>query len=536
MKNKKLILTCTSLSILTSTAFASQSARTQAMTYSLQGAANENWALLGVPTLYATEMPTSSTICVNTIGNTSLGTSPQVSLNFSTTASDLSISHALNLGAGGSGNISKIATVGANSLFAASIEDTDYSYNLTYLYTYSTKASVKTGYGISNLNSDGQAALTAGNAAFFQTCGDSFVSNLDAGVVLAVNVGIKFKSKQDKLAFIESAFANLNIKESASKESTNISLNNLISVSKNYLNKNAIITVSAIQNGGTPEKLNQIFGDSSLINSCNSGDLTKCATLITNSVDYAKDIDKQIRDQNTGILIEKNLYYFNPVLTSYSSIGISVPAPNLLSTEAVNAQAKIYDELTTSQARIEFLNHFKSDSLPIQPDIKSYIAAQTKSLNNRINFIKSKAIDCFNAQAETCPAIVAQIENTFRNSTSTYSFDKAKYGQLNSSWYYVLNGNLTHLVPISFSNSFATRTTDNLTNNKIVQAYSSMENGVSYINQFVIPFKFLGVFDAKYTCLLASGENKFADTRNFICNDGGLITFNMQFTKTDSPL
>jgi len=107
---------------------------------------------------------------------------------------------------------------------------------------------------------------------------------------------------------------------------------------------------------------------------------------------------------------------------------------------------------------------------------------------------------------------------------------------LNNSWSYIVGGNLTYLVPISFANTFATHTTDSKTNNKIVQAYQAEENGVSYISRFDIPYKGLFGVVKTYKCLPASGDNKFANTRTFTCKNG-LNSVDIQFTKqTDSPL
>jgi hypothetical protein len=529
MKKKKLILTCTLLGLFTGGVFASQSLKTQSKGKSFQGAVSENWAVLGAPVLSATGLPTSSTICMNTSDNNIvLGGNPTLSLNFSTAASSSEVSRVLNLSADGTGKILGVVA-GANAAFAAGIEDTDYTYNLTYLYTYSEKAALTTTQGDSNLSSAGQAALAAGADKFFQTCGDSFVSTMDAGAVLAVNVGIKFNSKTDKLKFLESANLTAN-----KNESTNITLNNSISVVASSIKDSGVITVSAIQKGGTPDKLAEIFAGADLT-SCTAGNTTNCANLIAKVNTYATTVKAQVTD-NSGKLIKDNLYYFTPSVIPYAKVGISVAEPKGLSDAAVSAQGKISDALTTSQSGIDFLNHYKSNSLPVQPDLSSYIAAQIQVLTNRINYIKSKAIDCFNAQAETCPAIVANIETTFKKSSSTYNFDKNKYGQLNSSWYYVLGGNLTYLVPVSFVNTFATYTTDSKTNNRVVQAYSAEENGVSYISEFDIPYTgVLGVVKT-YKCLPASGDNKFANSRTFTCKNG-LSSENVQFTKkTDSPL
>lgn len=528
MKNRKL-LAASILSLLTGAVMANSVNTTNPQSHksqSLKGAVNDDWAILGAPTLYATQMPTSSTICMNTT-NYTIGNSPQAGLNFSSTASNQQISRSLNLGLSTSGIDLYDFSLGASASFAATTVNTDYTYNFTYLYTYSTNADLKTTYGNTNLSSSGQSALAAGETAFFQTCGDSFVSNLDAGAVVAVNVSITFKTKQQAAEFSSSASVTQGL----------ISIVPSLSLQASKISSDAAITVSALQNGGTPEKLTDLFGKTAdggyNVNACSVTSPAACQALVDSIIAYSSTLGTQVKDANG--MIESNLYYFNPVITPYSSVGISVPAPKPLSTAALNAQNEIFDELSLSKSRIEFLNHYKGDSLPIQPDLNSYIKSQTNTLNARINYINSKAADCFNAYAETCPTIVAQIKNTFKNSKTTYNFDKTKYNQLNSSWYYTLNNNLTYLVPVSFVNVYSTYTNDKKTTNKVAQAYTATENGVSYVNQFVIPYSGLFGIAGTYKCLPATGDDKFADSRTFTCKDG-LVSFNMQFTKVANPL
>ena len=527
MEKKKLLLTGMLLSILTSAVFANSSAAFVVKDKGLQSGVNDDWAVLGAPTLYATEMPTSSTICMNT-ESYNIGNSPQAGLNFSSTASNEQVSRSLNLGLSVTGLDLYGFTLGAGASFAASTKNTDYTYNFTYLYTYSTKADLTTTFGNENLSSSGQKALTAGESAFFQTCGDSFVSNLDAGAVVAVNVSITFKTKEQAAEFSSSASVGYGL----------VNIVPALSAKGSKISSDAAITVSALQNGGTPNKLTDIFGKtpegSYNVNACSVASPAACQALVDSIITYSSTLGSQVKDANGMIL--SNLFYFSPVITPYSSVGVTVPTPKPLSTAALNAQTEIFDELNLSKSRIEFLSHYKGDSLPIQPDLNSYIKSQTKTLNARVSYINLKAADCFNAYAETCPTIVAQIKNTFKNSKTTYNFDKAKYVQLNNSWYYTLNNNLTYLVPVSFVNVYATYTNDKKTNNKTAQAYTATENGVSYINQFVIPYTGVLGGSRTYKCLPAANDNKFADTRTFTCNDGLFTNIDLQFTKSANPL
>lgn len=532
MEKKKLLLTITLLGVLAGSVFASSNAKTSVKDKKLQSSVSDNWAVLGAPTLYATRMPTSSMICMNT-QNSTIGTSPQAGFNFNSQANNSAISASLNLGLGAESlTLFSFFDGSANASFVATTKNTAYTLNFVYLYTYSTDAKLNPTYGNVNLSSAGQNALNTGQAAFFTSCGDSFVSNLNAGVVLAVNVGVNFKSKLDTFKFQESA-ALSGASLPTILQSIEAELQNQKSV--------ATISVSALQNGGTPESLQNIFINPETGNFntmfCSSESVQNCQVIIDGINRYALTLPLQVKDDNG--MIYNNLYFFNPVLNSYSSVGITVPSPQPLSDTVQAAQNIILEQLTIYKNRIAFLNTYQQNSLPILPDVKSFIASQIKNLNNRVSYINSKAEDCFNAYADTCPAIVTQITNTFKSSPTIYGFDKVRYAYLaDESWYYTRNGyTLNYLVPVSFAGIFANYTTDKQGNlNKTTytsQAFYSEENGVKYVNQFVIKSLL-----TTYKCFPSANDSKFSSTRNFTCKGGlfGLDSFDAQFVKTANPI
>lgn len=108
MKNTKSIkyLTC-ALSCIGISVTAYADTATQK---SLQSSVSDNWALLGVPTLYATGMPTSSLICMDT-KNSTIGTSPRAEFNFTSQATNEQIRTSLNLG------LSAESGIGSSSFF-----------------------------------------------------------------------------------------------------------------------------------------------------------------------------------------------------------------------------------------------------------------------------------------------------------------------------------------------------------------------------------------------------------------------------------
>lgn len=532
MKNTKSIkyLTC-ALSCIGISVTAYADTATQK---SLQSSVSDNWALLGVPTLYATGMPTSSLICMDT-KNSTIGTSPRAEFNFTSQATNEQIRTSLNLGLSAESGVGSSSFFdSANASFVATTKNTAYTLNFVYLYTYSTDAKLNpAAYGNANLSPTGQSAFAAGQSKFFTSCGDSFVSNLNAGVVLAVNVGVNFKSKYDTYKFKESA--------SFSGASLPTVLQSIEAELKNQ-KSTATISVSALQNGGTPESLQNIFINPETGNFnnvfCSSEKVESCQVIIDGINSYASTLPLQVK--NDSGMIYNNLYFFNPILNSYSSLGIEVPAPQPLSDAVQTAQNTILEQLNIYKNRIAFLNTYQQNSLPILPDVKSFIASQIKNLNNRISYINSKAGDCFNAYANTCPAIVTQITNTFKGNPTSYGFDKTKYGYLfDESWHYTRDYGKTfnYLVPVSFSGVFANYSTDRNGNfNKTSdtsQALYSEENGKKYVSQFTIRHSL-----TTYKCLPTAGDDKFSSTRNFRCEGGlfGISSFDAQFVKSANPI
>ena len=533
MEKKKLLLTITFLGFLASPVFASSTTKTTVKNKNLQSSVSDNWAVLGAPTLYATRMPTSSLICMNTQDST-IGTSPQAGFTFNSQANNSAISASLNLGLSAESlEVFTFFNGSANSSFVASTKNSEYTLNFVYLYTYSTDAKlIPTKVNGSFLSPIGQEFLDIGQDRFFTSCGDSFVSSLKAGVVLAVNVGVNFKSKLDTYKFQESA--------SLSGASLPTILQSIEAELQNQ-GSTATISVSALQNGGTPESMQNIFINPETGNFntafCSSESVQNCQAIIDGVYRYALALPPQVK--NDSGMIYNNLYFFNPVLNSYASLGIAVPGTQSLSEAVQTAQNTILEQLTIYKNRIAFLNTYQQNSLPILPDVKSFIASQAKNLNNRVSYINSKAEDCFNAYADTCPAIVTQITNTFKSSPTIYGFDKVKYGYLfDESWYYTRNGHtLNYLVPVSFAGIFANYSTDsqgklNKTSDTS-QAFYSEENGVKYVNQFVIKS---GLFT--YKCLPSANDSKFSSTRSFTCKGGflGLDSFDAQFMKSINPI
>lgn len=499
---------------------------------SLSSGVSPTWAVLGAPTLDATGMPTSTIICVDTT-NSTVGSNPQAGFTLNSSVSGIELNSVLNLGV--KAKLPTIESYGGlnaslSASFSANAKNTEYSYNYTYLYTYSSEATFPVVYGDASLSPSGKAALAAGLDAFMNTCGDSYVSSLRAGTVLAVDVKVTFQNKEEAESFAESAAAG-----------GYGALGRITSyISSSQLAKNAVMSISAMQLGGTPESLNQILG----YDSTTGGYYATACGVANSPAACQKTIDAILIYANTlptQISGGTNLYYFNPVLSWYSKLGITnVPAPQPLSEETQAAQSVVINEINLSQSRIVFLSNYKQNSLPLKADVNNYIDKQIQTLQARIDYINSAAVNCFNAYAETCPRIVGDITKRIKSAPNAFGFSKENYNKLNSAWYYTYGNQSTYIVPVSLFGAYATvaGATDGALDKPglAATAYSVEENGVSYVTQFDIPDIDYWIFPSYNTCLPASNDNKFATTRNFICTDGLFKRTPVQFIATTNPI
>lgn len=496
----------------------------------LSSPVNANWAVLGAPTFAATAMPTSNTICMNTADRT-IGQNPSAKVNFNSTVSKDELNQALNLGGGLELPFleSYGVTVNGNANFAASAVNSQYTYNYTYLYVYSTTATLNTVFGNSNLNANGTNALNAGQAAFLQTCGDSFVGSLNAGVVLAVNVAVTLQNKEQATAFKESADVNIG-------KNSLVTISQSITAMESIIGQNSVMTISVIQNGGTPASLSTITGNNSGFFSepCQVSNVTNCQNILSAINSYTATLSSQISDGG-GNLIESHLYFSSPSLQSYSSVGVSVPAPQPLSPAVQAAQAAVVEQINLSQQRIDFLQNYTHSGLNLSPDITNFINAQTKRLQARIDYIANASVDCFNANAANCPTIVESIKN--RISTSQmYAFDKTRYGYLNSAIQYLYNGASTIIVPTSFYGTYNTLAGGYPNQAGLSASVYWTPAPDSYITEIDIPDKDFFILPGMNKCFPISNADRSATSRTFSCTDGLLNKFNLQFQIIDTPL
>ena len=133
------------------------------------------------------------------------------------------------------------------------------------------------------------AVIAKNPERFFEKCGDEFVDEQSIGAKFFYNIRIDFVSENDK----RTVGANF----SFSSPTTDVEASFLDKMEK--VSKRTHVTVSALQIGGSIDKLGAIFGQD-LMNdgtgakamvSCSGGDYKSCFEVLQNAIAYANDIN-----------------------------------------------------------------------------------------------------------------------------------------------------------------------------------------------------------------------------------------------------
>ncbi|MBP9741963.1 MAG: hypothetical protein KBD37_01245 [Burkholderiales bacterium] len=303
--------------------------------------------------------------------------------------------------------------------FANSAKETNYTTNLLYLYEYAGKAVFKDG-------SLGQGfdALTPYAASLEQTsptdfrtmCGDNFVEQMDAGSVLAVNLSLRFNSRNDKENF------DMQLKGSVSGLA---SVTAGIQQAVNNSNVHVELVLSAIQQGGQPEKLNEIFGkpDSSgnyPFLQCETGPssagLDACNLMISNIITYAQTMKDQLTNADGSIKLN-NLYYTNPAFTPYSHLGITMQGAADPSKEILDAMEQLTAQYDNAIYDYNFVTHYLSVlSNKMDSSTKSTLNDAATRLSKQINNVfllpAYDIADCYKGYVSTrCLTIRDNVEH-----------------------------------------------------------------------------------------------------------------------------
>ncbi|MDD3266880.1 MAG: hypothetical protein PHC75_06875 [Burkholderiales bacterium] len=282
---------------------------------------------------------------------------PQTLIDFSK-SSDLSIlEKSLNVDVSGKYGGDRFS-VSAAASFANASKDNKYATNIIYLYKYAGVATFKDGVlgeSANALTTVAKELISYGDKTEFeQMCGDKFISQMDAGVVLAVKLTLKFNSHNDQQKM------EAELKGSYGVASVAAAIRHASSSQKIH----SELTLSAFQQGGEPHKLNDIFGKRANVSGnypvLDCGDPTKdsnsCNQMIDAIIDYAQTMKEQISPNGSQIDMSK-LYYSNTVAQPWSSIQVR---PYLLhpSAELLNTMEKITTDYDNTVANYNFAKHY----------------------------------------------------------------------------------------------------------------------------------------------------------------------------------
>jgi hypothetical protein len=339
-------------------------------------------------------------------------------INFSRAVSAKELESVLNVSAGAEVSYG-IFSASANANYLKEASDSRYSENFSYVQTYSANAKymVPDLYGNDLLNNIGRGALA--NGRFTEVCGDGFISSSKAGAVLITTVSIEFGSAKDKTEFdaqIKGGIKGIASLTAAFKKTLSTS------------EMSATLSVKAIQNGGDPSKLANVFGKpleggSFAISKCGKDDIDSCSRIIDGIIAYAQD------DFQKGLDIKNpsSVYYYNPVVERYSTYGVNYDYVNI--SPEIREQIsylinRVQTDLENKQYLLKYISYLRANPeiyqyVPVDfiGDINLLIRNYDKILDLNSNVISN----CFNADVnEKCSEFVQKIKQEHQEFDQKY--------------------------------------------------------------------------------------------------------------------
>lgn len=257
-------------------------------------------------------------------------------------------------------------------------KNTNDTMNLFYIYQYSGMAELKDlGYKDEVLKPSVLQILKENPTDFRIMCGDRYVEQAHAGIVLAVGLKLKFKSLMDKDRFS----LNINGLDTVLAKIQKGALDNKVPVE---------LDISVIQLGGEPNKLDKILylSDSSgkaPSLSCNtSSGLDACNSTINSVINYSQTLEEQITKPDGSYYFDR-LYYSRPLTKDYGTLGIvtNSPTPNK---DVINAMQQLTDDYDKTLYDYQFVTHYQT---ALKDKLDNKVAEQlleiTKKLSNQID-------------------------------------------------------------------------------------------------------------------------------------------------------
>lgn len=192
--------------------------------------------------------------------------------------------------------------------YAKTSQDDSFRTNLNYIYKYSGNAVFKPQIdlqGESVLTAEALKALHTDSNRFRELCGDTMITQLDAGVAVLMRITLEFKSHSEKKVFDSSSIETVGLQSVLAK------------LREKNKGVNFSVSASGLQLGGDSNKFNQLFlshsgkiGDDGfpMLECSGSGlDDSTCVELVDQVITYAQTIQSQIQTP-------ADLYYSAPVL------------------------------------------------------------------------------------------------------------------------------------------------------------------------------------------------------------------------------
>lgn len=340
-------------------------------------------------------------------------------------------------------------SVKAAANYMNDIKENDYSINFTFINTIFGHASLDTSeyYGEDALSAGGVAALRKSPDAFIARCGDQYIRSVDMGAVLMATIKIKFTDQNQKKQFSANIKGKIgDVLKASGKINSELA--------NNYAG--AEIEVVALQLGGQPNYLSQIFGSNEehAAIHCDMEHLDNCTKAMDNILDYAQangawketGFAKQINIIDGKVQAESlsALNLSDAGIGSYNEdFGIDI---NLkpLTTEAGYARLKLnnlYDQHEEKANFAQSVLHSKNFSR-LSSVTQEKLKKIARTLESNLNLFSTEhAMDCFlPSTQDLCPLIVEKIkQQIIEIDTSELDLLKdAYYFNINYKWPFVM--------------------------------------------------------------------------------------------------
>jgi len=306
-----------------------------------------------------------------------------------------------NLKAGGEFNFSFFSLDG-KSEYVSSYQETKLSRSLFFKY----KVKLPNGqFNQNGLNYFGQNMLNLNDPdRFRKACGDYFIFQTERGAQIILSFQFNFANEVQKKNFFASAgtsfFSFTSIKSAVDKSSTEIK-------------EKSSITLRAYQEGGSADKLIDIFGTDNNILNCSFKDFYSCEKALNNAINYAKDTFSPSVSKSLPVIMD---YIFS----SYENAGIPI-SPEIVPLTVLATRQQIGHEYEKQYTDLLLATQWsdKFDIYRATLEEHDYLSKIKNELENNILFLRRAVETCFD-RIDSC---LSEKEEIFQNFLKDYDRD-----------------------------------------------------------------------------------------------------------------